>query len=72
VKDRLLQVLRVNEKESLPAMKQTSSGLGDGFDESPQVMENRDGIFDKSNVGQDKGKLKLRVQDSACRAELSW
>jgi hypothetical protein len=49
-----------------------SSRLGDGFDEYLQVTEDRDRIFNESNVGQDKGKLKLRMQDSACRAELSW
>jgi hypothetical protein len=53
-------------------MKQTSSGLGDGFDKSPQVMEDKDGIFDESNVGQDKERLKIKMQDSTCRVELSW
>jgi hypothetical protein len=53
-------------------MKWTSSRLGDGFNKGPQVTEDRDGIFDKSNIGRDKGRLKLKVQNFACRAELSW
>jgi hypothetical protein len=34
----------------LPAIKQTSSELGDGFDANLQVTEDGDGIFDKSNL----------------------
>jgi hypothetical protein len=56
----------------LPAMKQTSPRLGDSFDANPQVTEDGDGIFDESDLKQDEGEIKLSVQDSTCRAELSW
>jgi hypothetical protein len=39
------------KKESLPTIKWMSSGLGDGFDESLQVMEDGNGIFNKSDIG---------------------
>jgi hypothetical protein len=41
-------------------MKQTSSRLGDGFDESLQVTEDRDRIFDESDIGRDEGRPKLK------------
>jgi hypothetical protein len=53
-------------------MKQTSSGLGDEFDKILQVMEDGDGIFNESDVGQDEERLKTNVQESTCGAELSW
>jgi hypothetical protein len=72
-KDRLPQVLWVNENEEvLPTIKWTNSKLGDGFDKSPQVMEDGDEIFGKSDIRQDRERLKTKVQDSTCGAELSW
>jgi hypothetical protein len=52
-------------------MKWTSSRLGDGFNANLQVMGDGDGIFNESNLRQDKGKIKLSEQDSTCRVELS-
>jgi hypothetical protein len=53
-------------------MKQMSPGLGDEFDKSLQVTEDGDGIFDESDVGRDKERLKIKVQDSTLGVELSW
>jgi hypothetical protein len=53
---------KLKKGKFLPAMKQTNSKLGDGFDQSPQVREDGDGTFSESNVRQDKERLKLKCK----------